>query len=233
MNEPTLRQDLPSPIPERILKLPIHRGFPVPYFVAWLDDDERAMPRGQGTPDFRILFPGVVEDCLRHDKCWVCGGMMLLTRERSFLVGPMCVVNRTSAEPGGHHECMEWSAKGCPFMSRPKARRRGITTETVPAPGKMLARNPGVGCVWSSKTWQPFKVPSGGGYQPGTLINIGSPTTVEWWAEGREATREEVERSIDSGLPALQDMADEQGDGAPEELARMIVTATRYLPEAA
>ena len=33
-----LRPDLP-PLPGRIAKLPVYRGYPVPWFVTWMDED--------------------------------------------------------------------------------------------------------------------------------------------------------------------------------------------------
>jgi hypothetical protein len=35
----------------------------------------------------------------------------------SFVVGPMCGINRNSAEPPSHKECAQWSARNCPFLS--------------------------------------------------------------------------------------------------------------------
>jgi hypothetical protein len=43
---------LPTEIPERMRKLPRdHRGFVVPYFVAWLDEGGERVEPGTGTPD--------------------------------------------------------------------------------------------------------------------------------------------------------------------------------------
>jgi len=43
---------------------------------------------------------------------------------------------------------------------------------------------------------------------------------VEWWAEGRPATREEVEHSVDTGMPILAGMAGIEGDDAMADLGR-------------
>lgn len=228
MNASVYREGLP-PIPMPMLKLPVDRGYPVPYFAAWLDGDQKPYPRADqdATPDFRVLFPGVVEDCWRNDRCWVCGGVFR-SRIRTFLIGPMCAINRTSAEPPGHYECMRWSAIACPFMARPHAKRREVEgTSKEDVPGIMLDRNPGVGLVWTSRTYSMRKMPNG------LLFDVGDPMKAEWFAEGREATREEVQHSIDTGLPPLQKMADDEGRGAPEELARRIEAAQPLLPEAA
>src|SRR5262245_54450039 len=128
-----LRSDLP-PVPRRMQKLPLdHRGYPVPWFVAFID----------GKPDFRVVRePGIP---LAHNKdlCWLCGerrGKWL-----AFVVGPMCGINRVTAEPPSHYECAEFAIKACPFLTRPMAvRRERDLPEHDDAPGIMLARNPGV-----------------------------------------------------------------------------------------
>jgi hypothetical protein len=60
---------------------------------------------------------------------------------------------------------------------------------------------------------------------------MGEPDRVEWWAEGRKATREEVQESIDSGLPNLERLAQMQ-EGAMEALNRSVKRFERYLPAA-
>ena len=223
-----LRPELPE-LPPQIAALPRHRGYPVPYFVTWVADTDppQPLPRGEGTPDFRVILPQVVEECWDQDRCWVCG-RLLHSRFRSFVIGPMCAINRTSAEPPSHNECAEWSAIACPFLSRPHARRRPTNYEGAEdkTPGIMLDRNPGVALVW--RTRNPSRFSDGRG---GKLFEIGDPVQVDWYAEGRKATREEVMASIDSGMPVLQEMADEEGEEAQEELAyRRRVVEERLMP---
>lgn len=221
-----LRPELP-PMPRSMQRLPVgDRGYPIPYFVAWLDEEQNPLPRGEGTPDFRITQPGVVEDCWLNERCWVCG-YSIDSRYRAFVAGPMCAINRTSSEPPSHIECARFSAIACPFLVRPHAKRReaGLPEAHRSPGGFMLERNPGVAMVWVSRP--PFiklrQTPKG------TLFNIGEPERVEWYAEGREATRAEVRASIDSGLPALEELAAKQ-PGADEELARMVADAKAVLP---
>ena len=89
----------------------------------------------------------------------------------------------------------------------------------------MIDRNPGVALVWITNST--MVKPDGRG---GTLFDLGHPLRVEWYAEGREATRAEVQASIDSGLPALQKIADEQGPEARIELRRYVDRAMTLLP---
>jgi hypothetical protein len=209
-----LRPELPQ-ITERIATLPVHRGYPVPWFVSWIDNRGRPLQRGDGTPDFRVIHPGAAELAYWRSLCWICGQPR--DQHAAFVIGPMCAVNRLSAEPPSHPECAGWAACACPFLVRPHARRReGNMPEDAREPaGIGIRRNPGVALVWASSTWTRFRAPDGG-----WLFNIGDPAEILWLAEGRLAHRAEVEESIRTGLPALQELADLQGPEACAALAR-------------
>lgn len=218
------RTELPTPIPGRILRLPIARGYPVPAFVAWLDRDGQPVERGEGTPDFRVVRPGGIAWAHNNQRCWICGDP--LGSFKTFTIGSMCAVNRTSAEPPSHLECSDWSARACPFLSRPHAHRReaGLPDKRVDAPGIMLSRNPGVALVWTTRSYKPISDGMGG-----VLFRIGDPTDVRWYAEGRSATREEVMASINSGLPSLRELA-EQERGGIAALERQTAEALELIP---
>jgi hypothetical protein len=202
-----LRPGLP-PLPHHMAHLPIDkRGFPVPYFVAVIN----------GEPDHRIAVPEVKQRCLRQGLCWICGKP--LGTFRSFVAGPMCAINRVSAEPASHLDCARYAVRACPFLSRPHAHRREDKPEgTVPAPGVHLQRNPGVVLIWTTRRYQPFRV------QHGWLVSLGEPDSVEWYAEGRPATLAEVKASIVSGLPALIEAARVDGAAALQALDQMTTT---------
>jgi hypothetical protein len=53
------------------------------------------------------------------------------------------------------------------------------------------------------------------------LITVGNPVEVSWWAEGRRATREEVEQSVESGFPLLLETTKQEQDPA-EALAELM-----------
>lgn len=223
-----LRSELP-PLTKRIARLPLdHRGYPVPWFVEWVEGDGpgvenlTAVPIGQGRPDFRIMSGERRAIAHREGRCWVCGEP--LGRFKAFLVGPMCAVNRTSAEPPSHRDCAEWSAVACPFLTRPHARRRDHDMpEEMNVPGYAIKRNPGVALVWVVEKYRLRSVPNG------VLFDIGEPVDVGWYAEGREATRAEVMESIESGLPALQELADAQAGGS-DALAAEVERAMALVP---
>lgn len=201
-------------LPPRLQRLPVDdRGYPVPWFVAWID----------GKPEFRVADSEKFQRAIQERRCWVCGDV--LGAHLTFVLGPMCGINRTTAEPPCHRECAEWSARNCPFLSRPQMVRREddvINNELLQAnaPGCALTRNPGVTLLWTTKTFRFFS--DGKGKR---LIHFGPAEHVSWYAHGRSATRDEVIASVDSGLPALLSIAEDQdrkeGVGAVDALMKM------------
>jgi hypothetical protein len=184
----------PTTLPENMRHLPVdERGYIVPFFVAWMG----------GKPEFRAMDPEKWLRCVKRNLCWVCGGR--LGARITFVIGPMCGINRTTSEPAGHLECARWSAKNCPFLARPHMVRRedelsDALKENVA--GYQIDRNPGVMALWTTRT---FKIFNDGQGKP--LIQIGEPESIEWYAEGRPATRAEIEESVRTGLPNLEALA--------------------------
>lgn len=81
-------------MPPRIARLPRNKvGYPIPWFVAHLDD---------GTRDFRIAGQEQHIRAMRERLCYVCGGP--LGGFGAFTIGPMCAVNRISSEPPAHRD---------------------------------------------------------------------------------------------------------------------------------
>lgn len=215
----SLRPELEA-LPSRLKLLPVDdRGYPVPWFVAWQN----------GKPEFRAMDGKKFVRAVRERRCWVCG--QTLGRYVAFVAGPMCGINRTSAEPPAHLECAEWSARNCPFLSRPHMVRREdelINNDTLAARGAgiPLARNPGVAMVWVTRSYRVFQDPAG---KP--LLAMGSPEHVIWYAQGRLATRAEVLASVESGFPALYEVARQEAEkGALVQLEAMRAAFERLLP---
>jgi hypothetical protein len=209
------------PMPARVRALPRNKvGYPIPFFAATID----------GERDFRVGAPRAYAACVFDQACWVCG-QRRRAKENAFLVGPMCVINRTSQDPPSHIECAEYAAKVCPFMVRPNMvrRERGLPAG-VGNSGVAILRNPGVCLVWVCESWNTYRPPVGG--QFGVLFRFGPPKLTSWWANGRPASRAEVLESIDSGVPLLEAECDRDDDPAlaRRELARLHQRALRYLP---
>lgn len=192
-------------MPERIRRLPLdQRGFPIPKFVEWID----------GAPDFRLMSTEHFAACMHHRRCWICGEPLGVNM--AFVIGPMCGINRLSPEPPSHRDCARFAARNCPFLSQPMARRRerNMPEHRVVA-GTMIERNPGVCAVWVTKGYRTFK-PDGGG----VLFLIGDPVAVEWYAQGRAATRAQIDRSVVTGYPLLEAEAARQGGRAMAVLSQ-------------
>ncbi|TAZ20689.1 hypothetical protein ELH77_18970 [Rhizobium ruizarguesonis] len=192
-------------MPARIERLPRDaRGFPIPKFVHTRD----------GLPDFRLVKPGWVSDCYRRKLCWLCGDTM--GRHKSFVIGPMCCINRVSSEPPSHYTCARFAAKNCPFLTQPMAKRneRDLPKDRHVA-GQMIDRNPGVCAIWTTDSYHRMDVHNG------VLFQIGDPTEVEFYAKARRATREEVDVSIATGFPLLEKAAELDGSAGLKELNKM------------
>lgn len=206
--------------PARIRKLPMLRGFRVPWFVMKIN----------GEFDFRIMDTRKLVHAIKRDLCWVCGEK--LGKFKSFVIGPMCGINRTSAEPPSHRDCAIYSATHCPFLSRPHMKRReDEVSESMKSnvAGIGLERNPGACAVWTTKGYVVFPDPDG---RP--LIEVGEPEEVLWFAEGRAATRAEVKRSIDTGIHHLRALCDMEASHeiaeAHAELDSRIAVLEQLLP---
>lgn len=201
-------------IPERIKKLPRKGAYPVPWFVAKVN----------GEYDFRVVEEGKLKQAVNEKRCFICGEP--LGKYVAYVVGPMCTVNRVSAEPANHRECAEFSAKVCPFLTKPEMVRREADLPDAKAPaGIMIKRNPGVTAVWITKTLKLVKVKNG------ELFDIGNPEEVVWYAKGKLATRQEVLKAVREGYPELMKLAEEEGLEAMEELTKRLDEAIRHFPK--
>jgi hypothetical protein len=209
-----------SKMPLGIQRLTVDtRGYPVPWFV------DKAAPYVNGNPDFRIMDGAHLKLAIRERRCWVCG-MKLRDGPFAFLAGPMCGINRNNAEPPCHIECARWSAVACPFLSHPKRIRdtRDLPTSRSQA-GVGIKRNPGVAMVWVCDDYETWRPPGGG-----VLFDLPDPLRVEWFCEGREATRAEVMESVETGLPLLLEPAARESPVACFELGRMTERFLALLP---
>jgi hypothetical protein len=215
------RSGLPT-IPARMATLPLdHRGYPVPWFVEWID----------GEPDFRVMDRRKWARAVKFGNCWLCGEMQ--GRHKTFVIGPMCAINRTTSEPACHIGCAEFAATACPFMTLPAAQYRSaeLPAGHIEAAGHASKRNPGVTCLWTTDRFDVFNVDTlATGGVPGQLIRIGEPSAVSWFALAKRASREQVEESIEGGFPALLAAATSQNRYAVAELLSMRAQFTRWLP---
>jgi hypothetical protein len=211
MNHPP---DVPMPKRIEALERDPERGYPVPYFVAWVD----------GKPDFRIADARAHLNCIQEKLCWICG--QKLGKHLAFVIGSMCVVNRVSAEPPMHRDCALYSVQVCPFLLNPNQKRNpkgGIEKYSSSPGGILIERNPGVMALWLTESYQIVRDGNGR-----WVLRVGEPQSVQWYAQGRIATRDEVLHSIETGLPFLRDLAAQ--DGASAHLEKAVLSAMKLVP---
>lgn len=186
----------------------------MPWFVAELPD---------GTRDIRVADFHRMREAIDNSLCWVCG--QHVGANKTFVIGPMCAINRVTAEPGCHRNCALYAAMACPFLARPHMRRRDLPPEheyAEPA-GEMLERNPGLAVLWNTRTWAAQR--DHGGY----LFSLGDPNDVEFFHRGRRATREEVLEAFVAGRPALEEAARKSGPMGMVRLGELTGVALRVV----
>jgi hypothetical protein len=206
------------PIPKRMQKLKRDsKGRIVPYFVA---------QDGPGDPDFRVADPEKRFTCYKFDMCWVCGQKMGVYK--CFVAGPMCCINRSSSEPASHYDCALYSVRVCPFLTTPRMHRRETDMpEGWAEPGGIaIMRNPGATAIWVTRAYTHLFDGMGS-----FIFRMGPAERVEWFAEGRAATRQEVLDSIESGYPLLLETAKEDGPLAVRALEIMRKAVDPLLPK--
>jgi hypothetical protein len=194
-----------------------HRGFPVPYFAAWIN----------GQPDHRVVDRRKLAPAVAQNLCWICGEPM--GDDRAFVMGPMSAFNRVTTEPAGHWDCGCFAATACPFLTRPRMRRshKGLEDVDLTPPGGMAQHNPGVCVVWATPTFKPTLHRDGKTH----LYQLGPASRVAWYAEGRAATREEVLESLEAIFAEYRPKAQAAGPAALEQLAVYEARALALVPE--
>lgn len=202
-------------LPPQIAALKVEaRGYPVPFFVSWI----------KGEPEFRAVDPRKIEEAHKKKLCWICGRRFSHDSRRAFLIGPMCAVNRISAEPPSHLTCALFAVSACPFLSRPLAKRRPMEGGGQAPAGLMIERNPGVILLWTTRTYRVLRD------NGGMLFRVGEPIKTQWFCEGRDATRDEIMESIKSGLPLLAKQAAFDGPEAMAALKKQTARALELVP---
>jgi hypothetical protein len=173
---------LPAP-PRGIARLPVdHRGYPIPWFVAYLD----------GRPDFRVIDPANLASALKHQRCWICGGS--LSTWKTFVLGPRCVLQAISGEPPNHDECAAYAARVCPFLALPHSMRREANLpEAITVNTMMVKENPGITALWRARRYRVGRNADGS-----LLLHIaGNPESLVWYTEGRPATLAESRSALE------------------------------------
>lgn len=203
--------------PQRIVRLPRNEaGYPIPWFVH--------VDPLTGKADFRVIGEGKIAKAYNQKLCWICGDHM--GKFKTFVIGPMCAVNRISSEPPSHLECAKFAAEICPFLSNPKKeyRETNLPEGHQEAVGIPIKRNPGVTLLWTTLEFRPMKV------ERGYLFQLGHPTAIDWMALGKMADRLQVLEALNAGFPVLTALAMKEGPEAMKELNFQFQQAMKLIP---
>jgi hypothetical protein len=109
-------------IPDFLKHLPVHRGYPVPYFVP---KDENGV--------YQLKYGSLekMQTCLKYHKCCVCF-KPLITGQYYFISGPKGLETQTDSHSPMHKECAEFSLKVCPHLFFEKTHRTTDEKDATP-----------------------------------------------------------------------------------------------------
>lgn len=154
-----------------------------------------------GKPDIGTVRTGGMQDALQFKLCFLCGKS--LGKYVAFMLSPLTLLNRVATEPPCHRDCAQYAA---------------VT-------GLSPRRGVGLELVWVTRRWHMIRDAKG---QP--LFDVGSPDQTYWYADGRDAGRDEALESIDSRMPALRKIAAEAGPLAVLDLESQYGAARNLVP---
>lgn len=180
-------------LPWRIRHLPVHRGFPVPWFV---ENDENGMP------DFRYTSMEKWHTAMHDRRCWICG--QPLNDRFCFILGALSMVTRATAEGPMHSDCAAWAAMHCPFLNGQQTRRGSANdpnlAERGRAPGIANLDPPSLVVLW--KTARRAMV------LQARLVKVGRADSIACFLGGRPAERPEILAAVEAVYPRLLELCD-------------------------
>lgn len=191
--------------PFRVGLLPTYDDIPVPWFVPWID----------GVPDFRVTAETTAAAAINAGVCFICGRQR--GRFSTFIVGPLAVINLSSAEPPAHRDCAQYALQVCPFMVNPAALR----TSDAPLPAG-VERHPEVLIAWTTKRWSLFAT------EGGLLIGIGDPSSLDWYTGGQPAGRDVCGEALKTARDVLLKVSPEAEE---DDIHHAYERAVKLLPK--
>jgi hypothetical protein len=184
-------------LPKYLRTRPTFGGYVVPYFVSWFIGDEQVDERTPGAkPDFKVTDLRRLNICRQRNVCWICGKQ--LGAYKWFVFGPSSALGRTAAEPPSHRDCAHYAVQTCPYILEPG---RAMAPIKKLRPTEHLydidEQHPGVAVLWATKGFDLQLVdPSRGVF----FFTPHEPDIVEFWYEGRRATRNEIVAAVDKAV---------------------------------
>jgi hypothetical protein len=133
-------------------------------------------------------------------KCRYCGGTLRGDKIATFIIDVIGALEHTSMRPPAHHECAQELVR------------------RIPAAQSMLT------ILWSTYS---YRATDNGNL---FVLGPGPAISIEFWFQGRRATREEIVARIDVVMPLLRTTAKTVGGDALEALGRRYGALMRRLP---
>lgn len=178
-----------STAPSHIKALPIHKGYPVPYFVHRDPDWEPGQPI-----DFRVTSPDAMRRCVMHNRCWITG--TVLGTHKAFVGGPVSALMQNYAEPPSRPAAAMFAAQVCPFMIGGGG-VAPIQPGTRSLAGDHVTTGTGVTFVYVTREFTVHSTATGTIWRPGEVEQLDA------FKDGRKATRDEIEVAINAGVELL------------------------------
>ena len=211
-------------VPKTMQARPTYGGYIVPYFVAWYLDNKPCHEKMPGAiPSFVTIDVIRATHCRTQGLCWCCGKM--LGAHKWFVFGPASAVAQQSVEPPSHMDCAQYAVQVCPFILNPDRQMRApklpLKERQEVNPG-VATYNPGISVLWATKSYHVVAVSKNKGIY---WFEPGEPEVIEFWREGRKATRPEIDAAFDLSLKA------NSIDPHDREVAWRIEKVMRFAPE--
>lgn len=151
-----------------------------------------------------FLRENAVAIALNEKRCFFCGEK--LGSYFAFVIGSISTILRTYPQPPAHRLCALYAA--------------------LAAEGTLLRRTSSISAVWLTQGYKPEALPDGR-----TRIQLGDPTEVLWFKQGREATEAEITEELETAYALLLDTAKAEGDRAVEALTISYAMARNLAPQ--
>ncbi len=113
-------------------KRPTYKGYIIPY-VALIDD--------KGAPNFQAVNMDKILDCVRNQKCGICGESFRREKWIAFIGGELCAEYFAFSDPGMHSECAYYSAETCPYLKNEAATYAKTPNLKCPEGAKVMLLN--------------------------------------------------------------------------------------------
>ena len=95
-------------IPAFLSHLKTYGDYPVPFVQMYID----------GKPDFRVIDPDKVEQCIKEKLCAICGKR--LGEFCYFIGGGGCKEGYRFLDAYMHEQCADFASRTCPFLTGQK-----------------------------------------------------------------------------------------------------------------